>query len=125
MNVLILSVIILLLLLLIKEVFSPLHHLIYIIFYFLILSIVLSSFLIPFADKLLQLLPYIPFGKPLIYSAVLFMISEHISNLLEELDYESLGMLVSLAIRIVILTYWLNELGGVLKELEPFIKWLQ
>lgn len=125
MEVFVVTIIAVLLLLLLKQVIEPLHPLIYIIFFFIIFSFLLSSIVLPFANKLLNLLPNLPFSKQLVYSAVLYLIGDLVKRLLEELDYDALGSLIQTAIRIVILTYWLKELSSILDQLKPFLEWLQ
>lgn len=125
MNVVIFVIILVLLLLFIKEVIEPLHSLIYVMFFFVTLSLLLSSVVLPFANKLLDLLPNMPYSRPLVFSAVLYLIGEQMKQLFEELEYESLGTMLQLAIRLIILMYWLGQLDSILDELKPFIQWLQ
>lgn len=125
MEIIVFTVVLVLLLLLIKEVIEPLHPIIYVTFFFVALSFMLSKVLLPFVEKMFTVLPDVPYGKPLVYSAVLYLIGDQIKQMFEELEYDSLGSILQTTIRILLLMYWLNELGSIFDELKPFIEWLQ
>jgi len=110
---------------LIKEVVEPLHPIIYVTFFFILLSSMISKIVLPFVNKVFTVLPDVPYGKPLIYSAVLYLIGDKIKQLFEELEYDSIGSMLQTSIRILLLMYWLSELGSILDELKPFVEWLQ
>lgn len=125
MEILMITVIVALLLLLVKMVAVPLHRLIYIMIFFIVLSFVLSKYMLPFANELLSVWPNVPYSRPLVFSAVLFAVSDLLKQLLDELEYEALGSMMQLAIRILLLMYWLKELSKLLNELTPILEWIE
>lgn len=124
MDMVIFIVVLLLLLLLMKAVFEPLHAIIYVMLFFLAFSLLLSSMVLPFAHKLLDVLPNIPYGKQIVFSAVLYFIGDQLKHVVEELEYKSLASMLQTSIRVVIMLYWVQQLSDVLEAMRPFMEWI-
>lgn len=123
MEIVVYIVVLVLLLLIIKQFSEPLHTITYFIFFFLALQALLTTVLLPFVSKLFDLFPNIPYGKQLVYSAILYFIGEKLKQMLEELEYETLGAILQTAISVVIITYWLGEIREVMEQLKPYMEW--
>jgi hypothetical protein len=119
------AVILLLILLLIKDSFEKLHTLIAIIFFFILLHFLLSMLVIPFSEKLLSYVHSVPYVAQLVYSAMFYQIGALIHSIFEEQEYESIGELVMIAVRIVLLTYWVTEFATVLSKFSSILEKLQ
>ncbi|MFY3793158.1 hypothetical protein ACOQFO_15910 [Ureibacillus sp. MALMAid1270] len=59
------------------------------------------------------------------YSALFYQVGSLISTIFEELEYDSIGELVMIAVRIVLLTYWLTEFATVLSKFSSILEKLQ
>ncbi|RKJ62099.1 hypothetical protein D7X33_26545, partial [Butyricicoccus sp. 1XD8-22] len=110
------AVILILVLILIRDSFEKLHTLIAIIFFFILLHFLLSMLVIPFIEKLLSYVHSVPYISQLVYSALFYQIGSLIHSMFEEQEYEAIGELVMIAVRIVLLTYWIGEFADVLSK---------
>ena len=119
------AVILLLVLILIKDAYSKLHTIIAIVFFFVLLHFLLSMLVIPFLEKLLSYVHSVPYVAQLVYSALFYQVGSLISTIFEELEYDSIGELVMIAVRIVLLTYWLTEFATVLSKFSSILEKLQ
>ncbi len=119
------AVIILLILLLIKDSFSKLHTLIAIVVFFILLHFLLSMLVIPFLEKLLSYVHSVPYVAQLVYSALFYQIGLLLHSIFEEQEYDSIGELVMIAVRIVLLTYWIGEFANVLSKFSSILEKLQ
>ncbi|KGR78403.1 hypothetical protein [Ureibacillus manganicus] len=119
------AVILMLILILIKDSFQKLHTLIAIIFFFILLHFLLSMLVIPFLEKLLSYVHSVPYVAQLVYSALFYQLGSLIHTIFEEQEYESIGELVMIAVRIVLLTYWLTEFATVLSKFSSILEKLQ
>lgn len=112
----------LLLLMLIKEVIAPLHSLISVMFYFLLMSMLFSTLLMPFVKQLIGIFDYMPHAKAMIVSAVLFYFGQLLYTLLEENEYAAIAELMFSAVKILIVSYWLKQFIDVLKEVSVILQ---
>jgi hypothetical protein len=119
------AVILILILILIKDSFQKLHTIIAIVFFFLLLHFLLSMLVIPFLEKLLSFVHSVPYVAQLVYSALFYQIGSLIHSMFEEQEYESIGELVMIAVRIVLLTYWIGEFATVLSKFSSILEKLQ
>ncbi|MFJ8262101.1 hypothetical protein ACIQ4I_09125 [Rummeliibacillus sp. NPDC094406] len=102
---------------------SPaLHRLLSIVFFFILCSFLMMQVVLPFWQKLRTFylfdLPYLPL---ILGSSLLYLCSIIVSHLLEENDYGSIAFISHLAIKIWIVTLWLDELGQLLKQWEKLL----
>ncbi|KGR91486.1 hypothetical protein CD30_05370 [Ureibacillus massiliensis 4400831 = CIP 108448 = CCUG 49529] len=119
------AVILILVLILIRDSFEKLHTLIAIIFFFILLHFLLSMLVIPFIEKLLSYVHSVPYISQLVYSALFYQIGSLIHSMFEEQEYEAIGELVMIAVRIVLLTYWIGEFADVLSKFSSILEKLQ
>lgn len=119
------SIIFLLLLLLMKEVYRPLHALLTVIFFFILFQYVLREQLLPLFKTLFSIAGSVPYGRSLLFSAVLLLIGQLIVALLVEQEYEAIAEVVRLAVRLTLLTFWLMQLTPAFKELQTLLERLQ
>lgn len=102
---------------------SPsLHQLLAIVFFFLLCSYLMIKIVFPFWQKIRAFylfdLPYLPL---ILSSSLLYLCSIIISHLLEENDYKSIAFISHLAVKIWIVTLWLDELSDLLKNWEKLL----
>lgn len=119
------AVILLLLLILLKETTHQLHSLIAIIFFFVLLHFLLSMLVIPFIEQLLSYVHSVPYVPQLVYSALFYQIGYFFYKLFEGEEYEAIGELVMIAVRVVLLFYWTSELAKVLSKFATILEKLQ
>lgn len=119
------SIIFLLLLLLMKEVYRPLHALLTVIFFFILFQYVLREQLMPLFKTLFSITGSVPYGRSLLFTAVLLLIGQLIVALLVEQEYEAIAEVVRLAVRLTLLTFWLMQLTPAFKELQTLLERLQ
>ncbi len=119
------AVILILILLLIKDSFNKIHTLIAIIFFFILLHFLLSMLVIPFLEKLLSYVHSVPYVAQLVYSALFYQIGSLLQSMFEEQEYEAIGELVMIAVRIVLLSYWITEFADVLSKFSSILEKLQ
>lgn len=119
------AVILLLLLILLKETTHKLHSLIAIIFFFVLLHFLLSMLVLPFIDQLLSYVHSVPYVPQLVYSALFYQIGHFFYKLFEGEEYEAIGELIMIAVRVVLLFYWTSELAKVLSSFSTILEKLQ
>lgn len=119
------AVVLLLLLILLRETTHQLHSLIALIFFFILLHFLLSMLVIPFIEQLLSYVHSVPYVPQLVYSALFYQIGHFFYKLFENEEYEAIGELVIIAVRIVLLFYWTSELAKVLSSLSSILEKLQ
>ena len=119
------AVVLLLLLILLRETTHQLHSLIALIFFFVLLHFLLSMLVIPFIEQLLSYVHSVPYVPQLVYSALFYQIGSLIHSMFEEQEYEAIGELVMIAVRIVLLTYWIGEFADVLSKFSSILEKLQ
>lgn len=117
-------VIVFLLLLLTTFAVPKLQPLLYTTMFFLLLFIILTTVVFPFVGTFLTLFEVFPnpFVALLIGSAVLFFVSEIITDHIAEAGYESLAKVGHFAVKITILLLWMGEIGIIFEQLSVFIK---
>ena len=102
---------------------SPaLHRLFTIVFFFILSSYLMMRVVLPFWQRLRTFylfdLPYLPL---ILGSSLLYLCSIIVSDLLEENDYGSIAFISHLAIKIWIVTLWLDKLGELLKQWDKLL----
>lgn len=102
---------------------SPqLHQLLTLVFFFILCSYLMMQFILPFWQRLRSFylfdLPYLPL---ILGSSFLYLCSIIVSHLLEENDYGSIAFISHLAIKIWIVTLWLDELSTLLKQWDKLL----
>ncbi|MER1984904.1 MAG: pyruvate formate-lyase [Solibacillus sp.] len=119
------SIIFLLLLLLMKEAYRPLHALLTVILFFILFQYVLREQLLPLFKTLFSITANVPYGRSLLFSAVLLIIGQLLVALLVEQEYEAIAEVVRLAVRLTLITFWLMQLTPAFKELQTLLERLQ
>lgn len=99
-----------------------LHRLLAIVFFFILCSYLMMQVVIPFFQRLRTFylfdLPYLPL---ILGSSLLYLCSIIVSQVLEDNDYGSIALISHLAIKIWIITLWLDKLGELLKQWEKLL----
>ncbi len=119
------QVIVLVLLLLSISFATPkLHPLLYIAIFSYFLLYFLTTIVFPFGLRIISLFDAIPepFSKLLVGSAIILFISEVIAQQLKEAGYGSLSTISHFAIKISILTMWLQYTSTIIEFLSTLIK---
>ena len=113
-----------LLLLIISFAVPKLHPLLYTSIFFLLFFTFLKTVIIPFVSTFLALFEAFPnpFLTLLIGSAVLFYISELVTNHIAEAGYASLAKIGHFSVKITILLLWMNEIQTIIEQLSQLIK---
>lgn len=119
------AVILLLLLLFLRQAIPSLHPLFVVIFFFVFFQFAFFQTLVPFLRHFIGLVQHVPYAIQLIYSAALFILSELLYTLLSENEYEAIGEVLQLVIRITLLMYWIVELEPVFQTLSTLLKKVQ
>lgn len=125
MTFLLYAVVLLLLLILLRESSYKLHSLLTIIFFFVLLHFLIKLLVFPFTEQLLSYVGSVPYVPQLIYSALFYQIGHFIYKMFEEEEYEAIGELVLVSVRIVLLLYWTSELKDVLTSFSSILDKLQ
>ncbi len=115
-------VILLLLLQLMKQAMPSLHPLFTIIFTFIFLQFVFVQSIMPWARHFLAIIQHVPYARSLLYTALVFLISEFMFTLLADHEYEALGEVMRIAVRIALVTYWMTELEPAIQTLSNLLK---
>lgn len=123
MEILVYVTVILLLLLLIRTSIPTLHPLYIVIFFFLLLAKLLFEYFIPFIQQYTSLidLPSARHIRLLLFSALLFFISDAICRLLKDMGYDSIGTLIHTSVKILILGFWMKEILSVIGILSNLL----
>lgn len=119
------SVLFLLLLLFMKEAYRPLHALFTVILFFILFQFFFIESLYPLFILLFGVAAAVPYGKGLLWSAAYLLIGQLIVTLLIEHEYEAIGELVKLAVRVSLVSFWLMQLTPAFRQLEALIERLQ
>lgn len=125
MTILVYAVILLLILLLIKETIPKLYSLIAIIFFFILLHFLLSKSVLPLVGQILSYVNSVPYVPQLVYSALFYQLGLFFKLLFDEQEQETMGEFVMFSVRIVLLTYWINEFAKVLLNFSSILDKLQ
>nr|WP_106779829.1 hypothetical protein [Lysinibacillus timonensis] len=67
----------------------------------------------------------VPYVAQLVYSALFYQIGSLLQSMFEEQEYEAIGELVMIAVRIVLLSYWITEFADVLSKFSSILEKLQ
>ncbi len=123
MFILLQIIVVFLLLLLIAFVVPKLQSLLYTSIFFIVLFYLLTTVIFPFGRTFVRLFESLPnpFAKLLIGSAILFLLSEIISEHIEEAGYRSLATLSHFVIKITILLLWVNQTTNLIEILSSLI----
>jgi len=124
MFILIQIFVVFLLLLLTAFAVPKLQPLLYTSLFLIVFLHLLTAVIIPFVKNYAQLFSVIPnsFATLLIGSAILFYISEIITEHIKEAGFGSLASLTHFAIKISILTLWIHETSHTIEILSALIK---
>ncbi|WP_438310700.1 hypothetical protein [Sporosarcina sp. FA9] len=117
-------IVVFLLLLIIAFAAPKLHPLLYTSIFFFLLLFLLTTLIFPFVKTYVVIFDIIPdpFVTLLIGSAVLFYVSELIAEHLAEAGYSSLASMSHFAVKIAILTLWLDQTTILIEVLSSLIK---
>lgn len=117
-------IVVFLLLLLVSFAVPKLQPLLYTSVFFIVFLYLLTAVVFPFGKMYVGLFEALPgpFAKLLIGSAILFFISEIIAGHIEEAGYGSLAKLSHFAIKVVILTLWVDQTTELIDILSSLIK---
>jgi hypothetical protein len=117
------SIVVFLILLLISFAVPKLQALLYASIFFFFLFHLLSTIVFPFGKYFVALFEPLPdpFAKLLIGSAILFYVSELIAKHIEEAGYGSLAAMAHFAVKIAILTLWMQQTSTLIELLSTLI----
>ncbi|KXH87478.1 hypothetical protein [Sporosarcina sp. HYO08] len=116
-------IVVFLVLLLLSFAAPKLHPILYVSIFFFFLLHLLITVIMPFGKtfaKLFEPLPD-PFAKLLIGSVLLYYLSELIAKHMAEAGYASLAALSHFAVKIAILTLWIQQTSAVIKLLSSLL----
>lgn len=119
------SIIFLLLLLFIKKAYEPLHALFTVVFFFVLFQFFFRTQLVPLFTTFYTIAAAVPYGRSLLFSAAYLLLGHLVVTLLVEHEYEAIGELVRLAVRVTLVTFWLAQLTPAFRQLEALIERLQ
>ena len=116
-------IVIFLLLLLLSYAVPKLQPILYTSLFFIVLFYLLTTIIFPFGRTFVRLFESLPnpFAKLLIGSAILFFVSEIISEHIEEAGYRSLATLSHFIIKITILLLWIDQTTNLIEVLSSLI----
>ncbi len=123
MFILLQIVVVFLILLILSFTVPKLQPLLYVSIFFFFLYYLLSTIVFPFGKtfaKLFESLPD-PFAQLLIGSAILFYVSELIAKHIAEAGYGSLAAMAHFAVKIAILSLWLQQTTVLIEILSALI----
>ena len=117
------SIVVFLLLLLISFTVPKLQPLLYASIFFYFLFHLLNSIVFPFGRYFVALFEPLPdpFAKLLIGSAILFYVSELIAKHIEDAGYGSLAAMAHFAVKIAILSLWMQQTSTLIELLSKLI----
>jgi hypothetical protein len=117
------SIVVFLLLLLISFTVPKLQPLLYASIFFYFLFQLLNTIVFPFGHYFVALFEPLPdpFAKLLIGSAILFLLSELIAKHIAEAGYGSLAAIAHFAVKIAILTLWMEQTSTLIDLLSKLI----
>lgn len=125
MTILFSAVIYLVLLIFIRQTWDKLHPLISVIFAVVFIQWLFRQQWVPLMTRFVELTTALPYSRALLYTVSLLMLSGFITKLLEEHDYEALAEVVLLSVRILLITFWLQELTPAFQHLMNLFERLQ
>lgn len=116
-------IVVFLILLLISFAVPKLQPLLYASIFFYFLFNLLITIVFPFGKYFVAMFEPLPdpFAKLLIGSAILFYISELIAKHIEEAGYGSLAAIAHFAVKIAILTLWMQQTSTLIELLSRLI----
>jgi hypothetical protein len=116
-------IVVFLILLLISFTVPKLQPLMYTSIFFYFLFHLLITIVFPFGKYFVALFEPLPdpFAKLLIGSAILFYVSELIAKHIEEAGYGSLAAVAHFAVKIAILTLWMQQTSVLIELLSKLI----
>ena len=116
-------IVVFLILLLISFTVPKLQPLLYTSIFFYFLFHLLITIVFPFGKYFVALFDPLPdpFTKLLIGSAILFYVSELIAKHIEEAGYGSLAAIAHFAVKIAILTLWMQQTSTLIELLSRLI----
>ncbi|NYF24613.1 SpoIIIAC/SpoIIIAD family protein [Sporosarcina sp. JAI121] len=123
MIILVQSIVVFLILLLISFSVPKLQPLLYAAIFFYFLFHLLNTIVFPFGKYFVALFEPLPepFAKLLIGSAILFYVSELIAKHISEAGYGSLASMTHFAVKIAILTLWMQQTATLIDLLSKLI----
>ena len=123
MSTLLQIIVVFLILLIITFAVPKLQPLLYASIFFMVLFQLLSVIVFPFGKRIAKLFEPLPdpFAKLLIGSAILFYVSELIAKHIEEAGYASLAAMSHFAVKIAILTLWIQQTAVLIEILSSLI----
>lgn len=80
---------------------------------------------IPFVAQLQSYVQSVPYVPQLVYSALFYQLGLLFQMLFADEEYEVIGELVMISIRIVLLSYWAAEFAKVLSNFSSILEKLQ
>lgn len=80
---------------------------------------------LPFIEQLLSYVHAVPYVSQLVYSALFYQLGLFFQMLFADEEYEPIGELVMMSIRIVLLMYWTAEFAKVLSNFSVILEKLQ
>lgn len=97
---------------LIKETYPKIHSVVYIIYIFLFLSYILTTFIIPNTTHLITIIPadLLPVFKLILFSVILLFVSQIIEELLIDNEYTSLATMLTFTTKAILLFMWLRHM---------------
>ncbi|MGN7478359.1 pyruvate formate-lyase [Solibacillus silvestris] len=119
------SIIYLVLFLFLRQTMDKLHNIIVVIAFFIFFQFIVYEQLIPLWQRLAVIFNSVPYSKGLLFTAFLFLLSETICRLLEQMEYEAFATLVTVSIRMTLLLYWINLLQPKFQVLIQLLERLQ
>lgn len=122
MKYLIFTVVCMVLLNFIKGAIGKLHSIISIIFFFLFLAQIYQLVLYPLFSELVSITDVLPYSKPIIYTALLLLLSQLIKAVLEEQEYDALSEGVDIAVRGSLILLWLHQLKPAMSQLTVLLQ---
>lgn len=116
-------VIVFLLLLLMTFAVPKLQPLLYTALFFFVFFVVFITVIRPFSERILELFNALsnPYASLLLGSAMVYMISEIITEHISDAGYPGLAEVAHFAMKITILMLWMNEIEKVIAILATLI----
>ena len=122
MKYLLFTVVCMVLLNFIKGAIGKLHSIISIIFFFLFLAQIYQLVLYPLFSELVSITDVLPYSKPIIYTALLLLLSQLIKAVLEEQEYDALSEGVDIAVRGSLILLWIQQLKPAMSQLTVLLQ---
>lgn len=81
--------------------------------------------IMPFIEQLISYVHAVPYVPQLVYSALFYQLGLYFQMLFADEEYEPIGELAMMSIRIVLLMFWANEFAKVLSNFSAILEKLQ